>query len=407
MGITTLLLFLGGIILLGVLGNFLFSRTKVPTPVILMALGILLGPVTGWVRSDAFGPAAPYFGTIALILILFEGGLDLEIEQAMKQSIKSASIGIIYFSICAATIYFILFKLHILPQQASILAALVLAGTSPTVLFPVVSMLNIPKELKTLIMIETALTEVLTVITVVIYLDVAKTSGAVTVGNVVGSLLLATILSMATAAAAGAVWVRLMRSIAKEPLSYMLTLGTIFILYAIARSIGAEPALTVFFFGLILGNSHWILKKIAPKHAASAIGIHETVKAVNAELSFLVRTFFFVFMGLLFDFSHLSTGIITGAGLTVIALLIARWLVIRVTSVAVTELRPTESAGISVGMISRGLACAVMAFTAAESGIPAAGKCVPLAFLVILATNLIMTAFIFTYERREIPVATV
>ena len=75
---------IGGIIVLGVIGDFLFTKTKIPTPIILMLAGIALGPATNILQSDIFFEIAPYFGTFALILILFEGGLDLEFDLVIR-----------------------------------------------------------------------------------------------------------------------------------------------------------------------------------------------------------------------------------------------------------------------------------------------------------------------------------
>lgn len=403
MSVALLLTFLGGIIILGVIGNFLFSHTRVPMPVILMLLGVLLGPATGWITSDSFSTVAPYFGTIALILILFEGGLDLEFETAVKQFVVAFVIGFFYFSVCVAGTFAILFYLGIMPAKASLLSAFVLGGTSPAVIFPVVAKISASKELKTLLRLETAMTEVMTVVAVVLFLDVLDAPQTGDVSKVVAYLMAKVGVALILAGVVGFLWSRVMSALAGENLSYMLTLGVVFLLYAGAEELGAEPALTILFFGLILGNAHWIAVRLEPIFHrkfektinATQFVVHETLKHINAELSFLVRTFFFVFMGLLVSFANLSAGIWISAILILALLSGARWLAVRF----VLSERPYGT----YGMISRGLACAVMALIAIERNVAGAERLLPLVFLVILGSNIIMTGWIFAHESQNRP----
>ena len=60
---------IGGIIFLGLIGSLTFDKTGVPEPLILMVIGLLIGPVLKWVPSEALAPAAPLFGTLALIFL--------------------------------------------------------------------------------------------------------------------------------------------------------------------------------------------------------------------------------------------------------------------------------------------------------------------------------------------------
>ena len=74
-------------------GHFLtglFERTKIPDVLILMLAGIVLGPVLHVVTPEDFGQVGPVFTTLALIVILFEGGIHLsmrELGSAAKDTI--------------------------------------------------------------------------------------------------------------------------------------------------------------------------------------------------------------------------------------------------------------------------------------------------------------------------------
>ncbi|MDH5739835.1 MAG: hypothetical protein OEY77_05870, partial [Nitrospira sp.] len=64
----------GLIILVGLAGELVFKRTGIPSVLLLMGFGILLGPVFHVAEPTAVMKLAPYFGTLALLIILFDGG---------------------------------------------------------------------------------------------------------------------------------------------------------------------------------------------------------------------------------------------------------------------------------------------------------------------------------------------
>ncbi len=83
--------------------------------------------------------------------------------------------------------------------------------------------------------------------------------------------------------------------------AYMLTLGILFVLFFLANSFGESGALTALVFGLMLGNKKHlsrILKFKLPKI--------EMDDPTHNQLTFLVRSFFFVFVGLLASFGQIE-----------------------------------------------------------------------------------------------------
>ncbi|MGB6596467.1 MAG: hypothetical protein WBE70_05020, partial [Candidatus Acidiferrum sp.] len=60
---------LGGLLVLAFLANRLVRFTGVPDVIILMATGVLIGPVLHWVNPDVFRGVTQGFGSLALILI--------------------------------------------------------------------------------------------------------------------------------------------------------------------------------------------------------------------------------------------------------------------------------------------------------------------------------------------------
>ena len=75
---------LGGLLVLAFVANRLVRITGVPDVIILMATGVLIGPVLHWVNPQVFRGVTQGFGSLALILILFEGGLELKIREIIS-----------------------------------------------------------------------------------------------------------------------------------------------------------------------------------------------------------------------------------------------------------------------------------------------------------------------------------
>src|ERR1700735_3804809 len=84
MDLTFFFAVLGGLLVLAFVANRLVRFTHVPDVIILMATGLLIGPTMHWVNPAIFRGATHGFGSLALILILFEGGLDLKLREILR-----------------------------------------------------------------------------------------------------------------------------------------------------------------------------------------------------------------------------------------------------------------------------------------------------------------------------------
>lgn len=99
---------------------------------------------------------------------------------------------------------------------------------------------------------------------------------------------------------AGALWARLLAWLEGQALSYMLTMAAILVLYYVAELIGANGAITILLFGLVLSNMEFLVGHMV-RPIRMLIGyeldqakfvLSEFMKRMHEELSFLVRTFF-------------------------------------------------------------------------------------------------------------------
>src|SRR5688572_23052673 len=65
----------------GVVASLAFRRTGVPDILFLIALGVLLGPVAGIVDVDGLRSVVPFVGAVAIVIILFDGGLEIKLRD--------------------------------------------------------------------------------------------------------------------------------------------------------------------------------------------------------------------------------------------------------------------------------------------------------------------------------------
>jgi NhaP-type Na+/H+ or K+/H+ antiporter len=68
---------LGGLVFLAHLFSAIFEKVRLPDVVPLVILGLLLGPVFGLTDPSTFGKIGGVFTTLALVIILFQGGYRL------------------------------------------------------------------------------------------------------------------------------------------------------------------------------------------------------------------------------------------------------------------------------------------------------------------------------------------
>ena len=94
-----LLLAASVVIILGVLGEAFFKRTGIPDILFLMVLGIIIGPILGIIQPQAVLEIVPYFAAVALIIIMFDGGLNLQIGKVLKTAHFAIILVIVGFAV--------------------------------------------------------------------------------------------------------------------------------------------------------------------------------------------------------------------------------------------------------------------------------------------------------------------
>ena len=81
---STTILFIGLMVFFAHFLSLQFRKTNIPDALVLVFVGIVLGPVLNFVSPTDFGKVGSLFATIALVVILFEGGTTLDMNVLGK-----------------------------------------------------------------------------------------------------------------------------------------------------------------------------------------------------------------------------------------------------------------------------------------------------------------------------------
>lgn len=87
------------IIIIGFVANILFKRTGWPEILFLIFIGILLGPVLNLFSKNDITPFLPLISTFTLLIVLFQGGLELNLSEISEGGFRATFQTIAYFAL--------------------------------------------------------------------------------------------------------------------------------------------------------------------------------------------------------------------------------------------------------------------------------------------------------------------
>jgi NhaP-type Na+/H+ or K+/H+ antiporter len=389
-------------------GHFLagfFERTKVPDVLVLMLAGILLGPVFHVVEPADFGKVGPVFTTLALIIILFEGGIHLNVR-----ALGSAATDTLLISLATLALTLLLLSLLadlLLPLDfaSAMFVGAVLAGTSSAVIVPLIKVLKPNPGPATVLFLESAATDVLVIVLALGLLQglIAEAGGAGLATGSGGSIALQVGGSFLVAGLVGAggafVWSAILDKVRQLPNTVFTTLAYVFILFGLTELWGYSGAIAALTFGVAVANLPNIPDRLFGRvftFRLAAFAEHE--RAFFGEAVFLVKTFFFVYLGVSVSFSDwwaVTAGLILAA-----AAFAARTPVVRLLASPKTTSR--RDAALLTVLVPKGLAAAVMASLPLQAGLPG-GELIQGTVYATVFFSIVACAFlVFLVERGTI-----
>lgn len=385
MELEVILAAVGVVIVIGYLAEVFFSKTRIPDVIWLIGLGILIGPVFGVVKPLDVEGAAEFFTAFALLFILFEGGLHIRINDLMKSMYGATTITIVNFIVSVIVIAAIA-RFFGWGWENAFLLGTMLGGTSSAVVVPIVRKLKMSTNNSLILILESAFTDVISIVAALTLINIINL-GTVTLGSVLNSLFGSFAIAIFLGGIIGFIWILLLEKFEALTRSYFLTIGILLVVYGItefAQSSGAIAGLT---FGIVLGNA----RKILSLDQTTNDTLTNSAKLFFSQISFFVKTFFFVYIGILLDFTNIWA-LFLAASITVAVFLV------RPISVRLAYKEPAEKNAdrqIMESMVPKGLAAAVLAQVPLQYGLVGAENFLTPVIATILFTIILTTIFVF------------
>jgi NhaP-type Na+/H+ or K+/H+ antiporter len=352
-------LVIGGTLLLaGFAAALMFDRYRVPDFFMLLLLGVVLGhlPLEPFGPSllVSLGPIVPAFIAVTLALIMFEGGMALDPAELGKgaAAILGHTLGAMALTM-AVTFVLATSVLGLSPITGLVLAA-AFSGPSATIVMSFAPQLRLSPNGMSIIVLEGVLGNVAAAVVVIFVLQVPGQEAIV-------PYLSQTVLAAAVAFLVGAAWRGLLRKLPSRRFVQIATLSLVIVTYAVADGLIAKSGpIAAFVLGLVVAYH---------RRGGHPVEVKETadLKAFQSEITFVLRTFFFVYLGLLMTFDQFSVAALVGAGLLVAGFLAARApsavLVARSQALSGRETR------VLLGTVGRGMTDVVLVLFAIQSGV--------------------------------------
>jgi cell volume regulation protein A len=414
MDLTFFFALLGGLLVLAFVANRLVRFTRVPDVILLMATGVLIGPVLHWVNPDIFRGATHGFGSLALILILFEGGLDLKLREILKHFGSGFFLSLFSYVLSVASVAEVCrLALHFSWLNALLIGA-VLGCISSSIVLPVLQQVNLRREVKVTLLVEASFGDAFAVLAVTTLVDVAS-GGSAAPKTVAWALASSLILAVASGILAGMLWSYLLPILSEERFWHVLTFAAVLLVYSGVHFLKGNELVSVLVFGLTLSNFQAVRKRlrfdekggsdwfnempIQEQSGRSRDHHHDQMLAFHGELAFLLRTFFFVLLGTLVDYSDLRKNILL-ASLCFAAILVARVVAVQTGRFAWRTFSALERE-LMLWFVPRGLITAVLGIAVLEARGSDFAFLPSLAFAVVLLSNLAL--LIGTIRARSLP----
>lgn len=373
-----LLVGLTAIFAVGVAAQWVAWRVGLPSILLLLAAGILVGPGAGWVDPDALlGPMLFPVVSLAVALVLFEGGLSLRLGELHKvgAAVRNlCTVGVVLAWVFSAAAAHWVAGLSV---GLSLLLGAVLTVTGPTVIVPLLRDIRPRADLSSVIKWEGIVNDPTGAILAVLVFEVLREGELHHAGSLVVKGAFATIgLGVVIGAAAAVLLTEaLARRWIPDHLHNPVALGLVLAAFTGSNLVLEESGLvTVTLMGVVLANQ----KRASVRHL---VEFYETLRVL------LISTLFILLAARL-KFADLAGLGWRDAAFVVSLILVARPLTILLSTLR-TELSWRDRAFVA-WMAPRGVVAAavtsIFSIRLVEAGHAEAARLVPLIFLVILAT---------------------
>jgi cell volume regulation protein A len=311
----------GLILAIGSIAGLLAQKIKIPDVAVFLIVGMVIGPeALGLINIKADSALNQIIVLFGASYILFDGGASLRfnvLKQVWITIVVIATVGVVITAaITGIAAYYVLG----VPLIVALLLGTTLASTDPATLVPIFRQVNIRERVAQTVVSESAFNDAMGAIVTFGVLAVAMGTGEFSLTSSVLDLLKQSIIGIVAGAALGYLAALL---IAHERWAFLaeyasvVTLAAVIGAYFAADGLQASGFMSVFVFGIVLGNRDSFGFKM---EAGEAQKLEEYVTTT----AFIMRLFIFILLGAQVDFGLMRQYLVGGIVVVAIFMLVAR-----------------------------------------------------------------------------------
>ena len=282
------------IIIISYFFNSFSKSSGIPSVLMLIALGMIVGFYVPWQNKFSF--VLEVLGTVGLILIVLDGALGLKLlKNKVFIIFKSFLVSVITLggtSYLAALFLNQFFKIDL---SISLLLTVPLSILSSAILLPSIS--SVEENKREFLIYESTFSDIVGIIAFYTVLGLLNPVNEKTgdYGFIIGDLVGTTAFSIVISYFLIYVFQKL-----KGQAKLFLLISVLMILYAFGEMLNLSSLIIILMFGLILNNYKLFFRGVLFKlidNEEKTLGIIEDFKTVTLESAFVIRTFFFILFG--------------------------------------------------------------------------------------------------------------
>ena len=299
----------------------IFSRKRIPDVLFLIIIGLLIGPVFHWISPESLGNAGSLFSGITLVTILFESGTQLRFSTLKDSFTGALKLTALNFVFSAMAIWLVGWFVLEIDPVVSMMLGCILGGTASAVVIPIVRQMHMSEKPAIMLILEAAIGNVFSIVLALALMQAIKSRhvefGAI-LGDIFSSFILATVMGLL-----GAIfWALILDQVRNIKYSILTTPAFVFIIYGVNEWMGFSGAIAALAFGIGLANIDSIynawLKKFIKK---VPVNLNETERSLFSELVLLLKTFFFIYVGISIQLNDWYP-IVIGLGISILLFII-------------------------------------------------------------------------------------
>lgn len=276
----------------------IFSRRRIPDVLFLIIIGLVIGPLTHLVDSERLTLLGSILSAVTLVLILFESGIQLSFNNLKDSFRASLKLTAFNFIISAIAVWLVTWLVLKVDPIVSLMMGCVLGGTASAVVIPTVRQLRMSQKSATILILEAAIGNVFSIVLALALLEAIK-SQHVEFGMIFGTIFSSFILATVIGLLGSIFWALILDKVRNIKYSVLTTPAFVFIIYGVNEWMGYSGAIAALAFGIGMANIDGIhrslLKKMIKKKPAN---LNDTERALFSELVLLLKTFFFIYVGM-------------------------------------------------------------------------------------------------------------